>query len=133
MVWLKAINSVVLVILALWHVYWASGGKVGSTCAIPAVSSSDASPLFVPRAFMTFLIAILLFGMAVSQWFPTGINRWTSGVLALIFLARFVGDRRYVGILKTIRPTRFSQWDDRYFVPLCLALGISHLCIVAWG
>lgn len=132
MVWLKAMNSVVFVILALWHVYWASGGKVGSTCAIPAISSTDSRPLFVPRPHMTALIAVLLFGMAVSQWFTPAINQWTSGVLAFIFFARTIGDRRHVGLLKTIRPTQFSQWDDRYFVPLCFLLGLSHVCLVMW-
>lgn len=127
---LKISNSFIFIILALWHFYWALGGKIGTQYAIPQISAEKPEPLFYPRAHMTAIIGILLICMAISQWLPVKLNFWSNLALMLAFLLRAIGDRHYVGIFKTVKGTPFSQTDSKYFIPLCLLLSVSHAILL---
>jgi hypothetical protein len=41
-------------------------------------------------------------------------------VLAALFGARAIGERRYVGFFKRVRGTAFAWWDTRVFSPLSI-------------
>ncbi|MCU9954513.1 DUF3995 domain-containing protein [Burkholderia sp. BKH01] len=117
--------------LALVHVYWAFGGRLGKRAAIP---EQDAVPLLRPTAVGTLAVAVaLLAGACVvaarAGWL--GRNAYPGTIafavvaLALIFAVRAVGDFRYVGFFKRIRGSRFARMDTRYYSPLCAALALS--------
>ena len=51
--------------------------------------------------------------------------------MALVFLARAVGDFPLVGFFKPDNGTAFATWDTWLYSPLCVVLG-SATVFVAW-
>lgn len=117
--------------LSLVHAYWALGGRVGSTAAIPELSGR---PAFVPTALGTFAVSVALAlcvvlvalsaGIIVSV-VPAAWITWLTYGLALCLLARAVGDFRLVGFFKRVRGTRFARLDSVVYAPLCLILAVA--------
>jgi hypothetical protein len=75
--------------------------------------------------------------MALAGWlqFPLGAGalRVLGYALALLFLARAIGDFRLVGFFKRLRGTRFASLDTRYYSPLCLGLALGVLWLLHGG
>jgi hypothetical protein len=121
----------VLVCIALFHLYWALGGRFAHDAAIPA---KDGKPLFRPRRLATLLVAVLLVvasllllagvGM-VSLPVPTSWVTAACWILALIFVVRAIGDLRYVGFFKRVHGSRFARLDSAIYSPLCVFLGFA--------
>lgn len=129
--------------LALVHLYWAAGGQWGSEAAIPKLpagrgtqtnSGAIMTNAFSPRPAMTLavacglaVIALLvalragLLGVPVSHW----ALQWSIGALAVVMLARAVGDFRLVGFFKTVTGSQFARMDSLYYSPLCVLLGLG--------
>jgi hypothetical protein len=123
-------------LLALVHVYWALGGRIAWLAAIPEVK---ARPAFVPSPAVTFAVAVALLLCA-------GLVSATGGLLpipvapflltplgfglALLLLARAVGDFHLVGFFKRVRGTRFARLDSLLYSPLCLLLAIGLFFLV---
>ncbi|AOK61807.1 DUF3995 domain-containing protein [Burkholderia ubonensis] len=117
--------------IALIHVYWACGGRVGKGAAIPEL---DGEPVLRPSAAGTFAVAAALLagaGVIAARAGWLGASPHASGVafatvaLALIFAVRAIGDFRYVGFFKHIRGSRFARMDTLCYSPLCAALSLS--------
>jgi hypothetical protein len=138
-----ALTISTLVVLGLLHVYWAVGGSWGATVVIPEIRDAKA---FHPGPVATLFVAALLLtaaslvalraGVAPSAVVHCGFVAWVAAAgtwtVAVVFLARFVGDFRLVGVFKRVHGTAFARNDTRYYVPLCLALAVG--CgIVALG
>jgi hypothetical protein len=128
-----AAAAIILSLLAVIHIYWALGGTLGKSRAIP---TRDGLPLFTPTPFTTFLVALGLFAMAALNVIRIGwiaapeISRFVRAGLwltAAIFLLRAVGDFRYVGFFKRHRESRFAKLDTLLYSPLCLLLA----CLIA--
>jgi hypothetical protein len=114
--------------IALLHVYWAFSSTAVSASVIPTV---DGRPTFTPStgatlvvAFLLALSAFILVG-AVSGWEPTWIFRVGAAGIAIVLLARAIGDGRQVGFFKRVRDSPFARNDTRFFSPLCLTLSFS--------
>jgi Protein of unknown function (DUF3995) len=121
--------------LGFLHIYWAVGGRIGESAAIPQVNGASA---FVPSRSATLLVAAaLLFaatvvaiaGGLINVNGYGGIFRILAFGLSATFLARAVGDFRLVGFFKRIRGTQFARLDTIAYSPLCLVLGASVLYI----
>jgi hypothetical protein len=133
------LTSSVLVFLGLLHVYWAVGGRWGATAAIPEMQGAKA---FHPGPGATLFVAALLFaasslvalraGAAPRAMAESDRAAWVvaagTWTVAVVFLARFVGDFRLVGVFKRVRGTTFARNDTRYYAPICLALAIG--CVI---
>jgi hypothetical protein len=122
---------VVFVGLSLVHVYWCVGGRLGQFVAIPEI---DGQLVFQPSTLSMFVVAIGLALCAVVIAATAGILRlplshtvlaWLARALAVVLLARAIGDFRVVGFWKRIRDTRFARLDTAVYSPLCLALAIG--------
>jgi hypothetical protein len=122
---------VVFAVLASIHVYWALGGRTGSRAAVPELHNR---PAFVPSSAATFGVAIGLVGCAVlvaasagliASTTPASWVTWLAFALALVLLARAVGDFRLVGFFKRVHGTRFARLDSAVYAPLCLCLALS--------
>lgn len=122
---------VVFAVLASIHVYWALGGRTGSLAAVPELHNR---PAFVPSSLATFAVAIGLVGCAVlvaasagliASTPPVSWVTWLAFALALVLLARAVGDFRLVGFFKRVHGTRFARLDSAVYAPLCLCLALS--------
>ncbi len=130
--------AIVFTALALWHFYWALGGKVFLAAAIPCV---DGRPAFVPGRAMTaavggalLLCALLVVTLSRSTRMPS-MDTALSGVgyaLATALLVRAVGDFRLLGFFKRVRDGRFACLDSLVYSPLCLMLAVG-VCALAFG
>jgi hypothetical protein len=146
--------AVVFAALAALHLYWALGGTVGLEAAIPEVPSTDSEApstgsehandgklirAFQPSVAMTLLVAGLLavvgalVCLRAGLFAPAGAHwslQWSLAAVALILMARAVGDLRLVGFFKQIRGTRFAVLDTWLYSPLCVLLAIGLVWLV---
>ena len=126
-------------LLSALHLYWAAGGRTGAVAALP---ERHGAPIFQPGIASTLVVAGLLASAAVlvlaraGHWPAALLPHWivTPGaqVVALVLIARSIGDFRYVGFFKRVRDTRFARLDTRVYSPIALVLGTAT-AIVAWG
>jgi len=132
-----AVTSAVLIVLALWHVYWAFGGRLAHAAALPI---KDGKPLFRPSAPGTFAVALALFGFAWLAAFNGGLLgtsapsrwlQWAGAAVALAMLGRAIGDFRYVGFFKRMGGEPFASLDSRVYSPLCLLLS-AGMASASW-
>ena len=123
--------SLVLAGLAVVHVYWAFGGRKGRAAAVPEVGDRA---VFSPSKAATLVVALLLAASAViligciREWASPLFEIGCAGI-AVVLLARSIGDRRYVGLLKRVRDTDFARRDTWLYSPLCLALAIATAAV----
>lgn len=117
--------------LALIHLYWLLGGRVGQGAAIPELGGQL---LFEPTPLATLVVAIglalcalLIAGTAgmLALPFARTVLAWMTRGLAVILFLRAIGDFRLVGFFKQIRHTRFARLDTTLYSPLCLVLAIG--------
>ncbi len=141
---LAATGAGTFVVLAAWHFYWALGGHVGLHAAIPQVQGR---PAFKPRRWMTATVGLALLacaalllrlGGAISLWVvgPAGTSPGLLIALgyglAIGLLLRALGDGRRVGLLKRkAGPDAFARLDAWVYSPLCLALSLATVIVVA--
>lgn len=125
---IAAVVCLVLVALALWHVYMAFLPTGRESAAVPSV---DGKPLFIPsrRATLGVGAALLFFAVLVAATAGlVGIGlspvvlSWASYALALGLLARAVGEFRCVGFFKRVRGSRFARLDSLVYSPLAIAV-----------
>ncbi len=131
-------SSAILAAIAVVHFYWAAGGEAGKAGAVP---SRSGKAMFKPKAASTALVGLVLLGMAgliagaaglVPAPWPARALHLACWPLAIVFLARAVGDFRYVGFFKRARDSIFATRDTLFYAPLCLALA-ALITIVAMG
>jgi uncharacterized protein DUF3995 len=123
--------------LALLHVYWAAGGVWGRGIAVPTVAPTGGgggARLFNPTRTGTLAVAAGLLLAALVVLGRLGIQTapvpgWVfalgSWFIALAFLARAIGEFRYVGLFKRVWGTDFANWDTWLFTPLCLFIAVA--------
>jgi hypothetical protein len=125
-----SVFAVALLFLSGLHVYWALGGKWGSSATVPTIGDRRT---FNPSARATYAVAFLLFIAAVTVWGQASAfvkGPWLtwfafgSWCISGVFLLRAVGNLKTFGVFKTVHGTPFASWDTRLYTPLCLALAL---------
>lgn len=133
---ITVITSLSFVGLGILHIYWAFGGPVGGSAAVPQI---DGAAVFKPTMTATLLVAGALFAaaaavVAASGLVLSGLPKWLSVtpavVLAVILTARAVGDFRLVGFFKTQGNGRFAELDTYIYSPICIVLAIAIATII---
>jgi hypothetical protein len=125
-------TALVFLSLACLHIYWAFGGRTGASAAVPEIGDR---PLFSPSKAATLVVALLLATSAVivvgglRSWDPRPLFELGGAGVAAVLLARSIGDRRYVGVLKRVKGTDFARRDTWIYSPLCLALAIATAAV----
>ncbi|MGE4398162.1 MAG: DUF3995 domain-containing protein [Campylobacterales bacterium] len=122
---LSSIGAFIVLCIALLHAYWGFGGKFLIDKAVP--TSDDGMPMFIPGKIATFAVVAAL---SVLTWamVSDGVAAKTiSGIFALIFFARFVGDFNYAGMFKKHKNSEFARMDTLLYSPLCLFLSVCCL------
>ncbi|KQB99525.1 DUF3995 domain-containing protein [Pedobacter sp. Hv1] len=130
------LNTLIFVLLAALHFYWAVGGKWALASSIPV--SATAKPLFNPGLIGSLIVAIGLLCFALVIYFHLAsfyepINPYLDHItliIALIFFIRAIGDFKYVGLFKKVKATPFAISDNKIYIPLCFYLAMSCLLIV---
>jgi hypothetical protein len=140
----QIINTTLFLAISGLHFYWAFGvlmGKkmVGASAVLPEM---EGKPLFMPGASTTFAVAIGLLLFAIISSFGLleidifknfkPIFIYGNLLIAFIFIARAIGDFRYVGFFKKNKNTKFAINDSKYYSPLCLLISILAF-IIYWG
>ncbi|WMD20420.1 DUF3995 domain-containing protein [Achromobacter seleniivolatilans] len=126
---IAALTSAVFVVLSLWHMYWALGGRLAHQAALPI---KNGKPLFRPSAVGTFVVGLALMAFAALVAVNAGLLgtggaapawlRWAGAAVALALLGRAIGDFRYVGFFKRLGDEPFARLDTRVYSPLCVLL-----------
>jgi hypothetical protein len=127
--------AAVLAAIGALHVYWATR-DTPTGGAVP--TRPDGAPLFRPGRASTLAVAValtvaaaivLVQGDVLRPVGPRTLYQVGAWAVAVVLLARAVGDFRYVGLFKRERGTRFARLDTRVYTPLCalLAAGVVYL------
>ena len=127
---LSIVVFVIMLIAAVFHFYWAFGGKYGLKSAGPDLENGK---IFVPSRWLIFIVASLLFGLAIlsiqlfSPMGPLkGYIHYLGYCVSFILVVRAIGDFKYVGFFKKVYNSNFATLDTKYFSPVILFLGISY-------
>ncbi len=133
------ITSLLLFILSflfIIHFYWGFGGKTALLSTIP--TDQNNKPIIKPGPVDCFIVALGLLAFAVfilikAGTIPVHLPNWLFNyglwAISVLFLARAVGDFKYVGIFKKIKMTKFAQMDSKYYSPLCLFLSLLGIIL----
>lgn len=127
--------------IGLLHLWWARKPMGGDMKG--AVPEIDGKPAFRPGRAATAGVAVLFLatagGLAVLGGLVAapGAPRWFlllfGWSLALVLLARAIGDFRLLGVFKKPSPSAFARLDTLVYSPFCalLALGVGTLAATA--
>jgi len=134
MEYIAIITISILIIMGLFHFYWAFGGAIGLDKALP---TKNGKLLLNPSKTLTFFVGIILVVFAYIAYiaYTLQFNDFTinenrnvyvySGIfLSTVFTFRAIGEFNAVGFFKKIKNTEFATYDTKYFSPLCLILGV---------
>ena len=122
--------------LGFIHFYWLLGGKWGLEKALPtkeagqkAMEPPKIATVIVGIGLISFgLIYLIKIGLINFQ-IPNWIITYGSWIIPSIFILRAIGDFNYVGLFKKIKNTEFAKADSKWFIPLCLIIGILGILI----
>lgn len=126
--YISTFTITLLIVMALFHIYWVFGGKTGLDKALP--TTLDGKRIINPNKFATFMVALILLGFAFVAYklqfdnLQDGIYVYIGWFISAIFTLRSIGEFNAVGFFKKIKSTEFAKYDTRYFSPLCLYLGL---------
>jgi Protein of unknown function (DUF3995) len=127
--------AIVLVCISGLHAYWAFGGRWGSDVVVPQIGGkrtftpSPAATMFVAVALLIAALIVLAEADTVRLGALEPLVHLGAVMLGIVFVARAIGEFRYVGFFKRVRGTPFADLDTRLFSPLCLALGAATLWV----
>ncbi|UZJ63323.1 DUF3995 domain-containing protein [Sphingobacterium sp. KU25419] len=123
----------------MMHLYWVCNGQVGIAATIP--TKLNGKRVFTPSRFGTFVVATGLFVFAVTNMIfggmiesPVGLSYVSYAMwgIAGIFLIRFIGDFKYVGITKRFRQSVFAR-KDTFFIARCVFYWLYLMLFCLWG
>lgn len=133
---LSIILFVIFTSLGFIHFYWLFGGKWGLEKVIPTKEMREKA--IEPPKIATAIVGIILVSLGLFYLIKAGllsfqIQNWiitySGWVIPSVFILRAIGEFNYVGIFKKIKNTEFAEADTKWFVPLCLAIGILGILI----
>ena len=134
---LQVINTIIFLIIAGFHFYWAFGGIWGSEAVLPTKADNNTKVLN-PAIFPTLVVAFGLLGFGLFILVMSGLiafetPQWLYDyglwIITSIFTLRAIGDFNYVGFFKKIKQTKFGKNDTKYYSPLCLTIGILTIIL----
>ncbi|MEM9276461.1 MAG: DUF3995 domain-containing protein, partial [Cyanobacteria bacterium P01_F01_bin.143] len=124
---LSILLSLIFLVLALVHFYWAFGGKLGFAKVLP--TNEGGVRVLNPKKLDCALVGISLAALTifyllragfVAYDLPERAEQYGGWVVPILFLLRAIGEFKYVGFFKSVRNTNFGQLDTKFFSPLCL-------------
>ncbi len=130
---LAILLSIVLIILAILHFFWALFGIKDPEAVLPA--SKESKTVKAPGKLKAVAVGIILLGFAfvfinkVTFYVDFPWLRYISIGIGIVFIVRALGDFKYVGFFKTAKNSKFSALDTRYYSPLCLLMGALILIL----
>ncbi|PQJ23490.1 DUF3995 domain-containing protein [Tenacibaculum sp. SG-28] len=138
---LGLISTVLLLSIAVIHLYWAFGGSWAIDSVFPTKENDPPHSSIKPPFYLTIFVAIILLGMGLcfaQNWcffigdFSDEKLRYVLGVIGAIFLIRAIGEFKYVGLFKSVQSTKFAEKDTKFYSPLCLFLAFSSFVLMVF-
>jgi hypothetical protein len=126
----------IFLVLSSIHVYWAFGGRWGYDAALPTTKEHEKimNPRFlecivVGSGLLGFGLIVLQKGeiLVLLQW--KCLNLYGLWIIIFIFLARAIGEFKYVGFFKKVKNTPFGQLDTKFYSPLCFLISILAIIL----
>ncbi|SNZ00263.1 DUF3995 domain-containing protein [Flagellimonas pacifica] len=130
---LAILISIILIILAILHFFWALFGIKNPETVVPTEIGSN--HVKTPNKIMAVLVGLILLGFAfvfinrIIDYVDFEWLQYVSIGIGIIFIIRAFGDFKYVGFFKTAKNSKFSALDTRYYSPLCLLMGALILIL----
>ncbi|WP_343570538.1 DUF3995 domain-containing protein [Sphingobacterium sp.] len=130
---LSIVIATIFIFLASLHFFWLLGGHWGMNVAVP--TDLNGRRIFNPTRVDTLLVAVGLLIFAFVNLCAIGVLdvpldakyiRYGMSMISGIFLLRFIGDMKFVGIFKKYRKSSFAVRDTYFYSPLCLFLSVSN-------
>ncbi len=133
---LGIIESIILIILSGIHFNWAFGGKWGFEKALPTnengkkvLNPKRIDSAIVGLGLLIFAIFYLLKVGLITLEIPNWIMNYGGWFIAAVFIARAIGEFKYIGFFKKIKNTNFGKLDSKYYSPLCLIIGLIGITL----
>lgn len=134
---LSILVAAIMLLIAGFHFYWAFGGSYGLQSAGPVL---EGKAEFKPGRLLTFIVALLLTGLAVLAvqlhwpWPPIKDYLPAIGyIVSVVFTLRAIGDFKYAGFFKKIHNSNFAKLDTKFFSPLVLFLSVAFAILSTYG
>jgi magnesium-transporting ATPase (P-type) len=132
---LKTINAIIFLVIALFHIYWAFGGKFGSKSVIPEIEGKATfNPPFLATIFVALAMLVCSFLSIIALkpiykgtspiFMSSKIEIYAQLALGIIFMLRAIGDFKYAGFSKKVKGTNFAKNDTKYYSPLCVLISV---------
>jgi hypothetical protein len=124
------ILTIILLISAFIHFYWALGGKLGLDKALP--TDTKGNRLLNPSTFMTYVVGFILLGFAyvaykLYEGDKSAMIVYAGYGLSILFFLRTVGDFNLVGLFKKVKNTEFAKYDTWVYVPLFFGISLMFI------
>jgi hypothetical protein len=120
--------SIIFLLIAALHFYWAAGGRWGVDAAAPVNEqgqkflNTGTIPSIIVGSGLLLFASYYALPLIAFQILSPKILQVIGWIIPAIFLIRAVGDFRYVGLMKKLKTSRFAVQDTKYFTPLCLLI-----------
>ena len=133
---LGIINVLLLFLISGFHFYWGFGGKIGGDVVLPEMNKGG--KVFKPTPIATCFVALvfLFFGLLplmklniITIALPQVIHDYGLMILGVIFCIRGIGDFKYLGFFKSVKGTKFSIYDSKWYSPLSFFMGANFFLI----
>jgi len=123
--------SLILTGLGCLHLYWAFGGQLGFAATLPTkvngqkvLNPKMSHCLIAGFVFLLFgFLYLMQSGLVVFEG-TASILRYAGWMIPTIFIARAVGDFKYVGFFKSIKETNFGKMDSQLYSPIAVTIGL---------
>ena len=128
---LSILMSFILIGLGGIHFYWAFGGQLGFAATLPTKENGQkvlnpkmSHCLIAGFVFLLFgFLYLIQSGLIVFEG-KASILAYAGWIIPTIFIARAVGDFKYVGFFKSVKETNFGKIDSQLYSPLSLTIGL---------
>lgn len=129
--------TTIMIIIALFHIYWALGGLWPGTSSQDlldkVVGSGECFPgkiacLMVTVVFVVMALLPLIIVKLIHVNIDADFLYVSTAFFCLIFFIR--GFALYLPVLKKRAHSKFNYLNGRVYSPLCISLGISELVIL---
>lgn len=129
--------ATVFIFLSGLHLYWVIFGIKDPTQVLP--TTEDGKLMMKPGKVGTLLVGLFLAFFAsvylnkALEFIHVEELTYISMGIGFLFLARTIGDFKYVGFFKSVKSTNFAFMDTRYYSPLTLMVAVLIFILEMWG
>ncbi|MCR9264655.1 MAG: DUF3995 domain-containing protein [Flavobacteriaceae bacterium] len=129
--------ATIFIFLSGLHLYWVLFGIKDPTQVLP--TTEEGKLMMKPGKVGTLLVGLFLalfasvyLNKALKFIHVEGLTYVSMGI-GFLFLARTIGDFKYVGFFKSVKSTNFAFMDTRYYSPLTLMVAVLIFILEMWG